>query len=131
MPLKDNLMLAQHTMSCTFYFDFLIPCPIYFTEDGCIISCRQWKSNLKGDEQLNPVLLLNAYAIESFWLPTEPIDLVRTLLQEGHETWLLNSRLHPLNPSNDFTIEDVGKFDIPAGKRFQSLTLIVFSSFCF
>ncbi|XP_040373128.1 uncharacterized protein LOC112193739 isoform X2 [Rosa chinensis] len=83
-------------------------------EDGFTISCRQWKSKLKGDEKLNPVLLLNAYAIESFWLPTEPNDLVRTLIEEGHETWLLNSRLHPLNPSNDFTIEDVGKFDIPA-----------------
>ncbi|XP_024186518.1 uncharacterized protein LOC112191406 [Rosa chinensis] len=83
-------------------------------EDGFTISCRQWKSKLQGDEKLNPVLLLNAYAIESFQLPTEPNDLVRTLIEEGHETWLLNSRLHPLNPSNDFTIEDVGKFDIPA-----------------
>ncbi|OVA10027.1 Glucose-methanol-choline oxidoreductase [Macleaya cordata] len=89
------------------------------TEDGCIISCRQWKCNQnqwkhEGQRQQNPILLINGYATESFWLPTEPKDLVRTLLEEGHETWLLQARLHPLHPSNDFTIEDIGKFDIPA-----------------
>ncbi|XP_021819782.1 uncharacterized protein LOC110761590 [Prunus avium] len=89
------------------------------TEDGFNISCRQWKrhhvlSQLKGDEQQTPVLLLNGYSTESYWLPTEPNDLIRTLLEEGHETWLLQSRLHPLNPSTSFTIEDVGRFDIPA-----------------
>ncbi|XP_024187001.1 uncharacterized protein LOC112191810 isoform X1 [Rosa chinensis] len=89
------------------------------TEDGFLISCRQWKSHhilskLKGDEQQNPVLLLNGYSTESYWLPTEPNDLVRSLLEEGHDTWLLQPRLHPLNPSNNFTIEDVARFDIPA-----------------
>ncbi|KAF7147524.1 hypothetical protein RHSIM_Rhsim03G0070400 [Rhododendron simsii] len=41
-------------------------------------------------------------------------DLVRTLLEEGHETWLLQPRLHPLNPSNNFTVEHIARFDIPA-----------------
>ena len=90
-------------------------------DDGFIIRCRQWKSNEKlcrvgGEKKLNPVLLLNGYATESYWLPTEPNDLVRTLLDEGHETWLLQPRLHPSNSSNNFTIEDIGRFDIPAGK---------------
>lgn len=90
-------------------------------EDGVVISCRQWKcqqslSKLRGShEQRNPILLVNGYAVESYWLPTEPNDLVRTLIEEGHETWLLQSRLHVLNPSNTFTLEDVGRFDIPVG----------------
>ncbi|CAN6716954.1 unnamed protein product [Malus baccata var. baccata] len=92
---------------------------IYCAEDGFNISCRQWKCHhilpqLKGNEQLNPVLLLNGYSTESYWLPTEPNDLVRTLLEGGHETWLLQSRLHPLNLSNSFTIEDIARFDITA-----------------
>ncbi|KAK9921333.1 hypothetical protein M0R45_029846 [Rubus argutus] len=87
------------------------------TEDGFIISCRQWKTNhilskLKGEDKQNPVLLLNGYSTESYWLPTEPNDLVRSLLEEGHETWLLQPRLHPLNPANNFTIEDVARFEI-------------------
>ncbi|KAA8518556.1 hypothetical protein F0562_016030 [Nyssa sinensis] len=89
------------------------------TEDGFIISCRQWKCNqnpqrLEGEKKLSPVLLINGHSTESYWLPTEPNDLVRTLLEEGHETWLLLPRLHPLNSSNFFTIEDIGRFDIPA-----------------
>ncbi|GMY25282.1 Long-chain-alcohol oxidase FAO4B [Fagus crenata] len=89
------------------------------TEDGFIISCRQWKcthdsSKLDGPKQQYPVLLLNGYFTESYWLPTEPNDLVRTLLEEGREVWLLQPRLHPLNPSNNFTIEDIGRFDVPA-----------------
>ncbi|KAI3837026.1 hypothetical protein MKW98_005359 [Papaver atlanticum] len=89
------------------------------TEDGCMISCRQWKCKLnesKHQEQRRKytVLLINGYSTESFCLPTEPKDLVRTLLEEGYETWLLQARLHPFHPSNDFTIEDIGKFDIPA-----------------
>ncbi|XP_025015102.2 uncharacterized protein LOC8263201 isoform X1 [Ricinus communis] len=89
------------------------------TEDGQIINCRQWKciqhpQGLKEEKQLNPVLLLNGYSTESYWLPTEPRDFVRTLLQEGHEIWLLQSRVHPMNPANSFTIEDIGKYDIPA-----------------
>ncbi|CAL5350593.1 unnamed protein product [Camellia sinensis] len=79
-------------------------------KDGFIISCKQWK----GKKKLNPVLLINGHSTENYWLPTEPSDLVRTLLEEGHETWLLQPRLHPLNPSNNFTIEDIGRFDIPA-----------------
>ncbi|KAI3856011.1 hypothetical protein MKW92_026529 [Papaver armeniacum] len=89
------------------------------TEDGCMIICRQWKCELnesKHHEQRrkNPVLLINGYSTEGFCLPTEPKDLVRTLLEEGYDTWLLQARLHPSHPSNDFTIEDIGKFDIPA-----------------
>lgn len=94
---------------------------VYHAEDGFFISCRQWKCTqipltLEGPKQPKPVLLLNGHA-ESYSLPTEPNDLVRTLLEEGHETWLLQPRLHPLNPSNYFTIEDIGRFDVPAGKR--------------
>lgn len=69
---------------------------------------------------MNPVLLINGYATESYWLPTESNDLVRTLLDEGHETWLLQPRLHHLNSSNNFTIEDIARFDIPAGKSLTS-----------
>ncbi|KAK5841674.1 hypothetical protein PVK06_003995 [Gossypium arboreum] len=87
------------------------------TGDGCIISCRRWNcshSRLKFNEEKHPVLLLNGHSTESFCLPTEPNDLIRTLLTEGHEIWLLQPRLHPLNPSNNFTIEDIGRYDIPA-----------------
>ncbi|KAK1561893.1 hypothetical protein Q3G72_002631 [Acer saccharum] len=89
------------------------------TEDGYIISCWQWKCNQaaqrsKGEKQPKLVLLLNGHSAESFWLPTEPNDIVRTLLEEGYEAWLLQSRLDPLNPANNSTIEDIGKFDIPA-----------------
>ncbi|XP_031103102.1 uncharacterized protein LOC116006754 [Ipomoea triloba] len=89
------------------------------TEDGFIISCRQWKCcqsewGLEEGRKLYPVLLINGYSTESFWLPTEPNDLIRTLLQEGHEVWLLQSRVHPLNSSNSFSIEDIGRFDIPS-----------------
>ncbi|XP_021622108.2 uncharacterized protein LOC110622057 isoform X2 [Manihot esculenta] len=89
------------------------------TEDGYFISCRQWKCfpnpmRLKGQKQLNPVLLLDGHSTESYWLPTEPHDLIRTLLEEGHEVWVLRPRLHPANPANSFTIEDIGKYDIPA-----------------
>lgn len=68
------------------------------------------------EKQQYPVLLLNGYSGESYYLPTERTDLVRVLLEEGYDTWLLQSRLHPLHPSNNFTIEDIGKFDIPAGE---------------
>ncbi|KAF8397919.1 hypothetical protein HHK36_016844 [Tetracentron sinense] len=89
------------------------------TEDGFIISCRQWKcsQNLwrhEGERKPHPVLLLNGHSTESYCLPTEPKDLVRTLLEEGHETWILQPRLHPLHTLNNFTIEDIGRFDIPA-----------------
>lgn len=82
------------------------------TEDGCMISCQQWK--LEKERKCYPVLLLNGYSTESYKLPTEPKDLVRTLLDEGFETWLLQPRLHPSHPSNNFTIEDIGRFDIPS-----------------
>ncbi|KAG5556517.1 hypothetical protein RHGRI_006949 [Rhododendron griersonianum] len=90
------------------------------TEDGFTISCQQWKCNentLKveeGENKLSPVLLINGYATESYWLPTESNDLVRTLLDEGHETWVLQPRLHPSNSSNNFTIVDIARFDIPS-----------------
>ncbi|XP_038881939.1 uncharacterized protein LOC120073271 [Benincasa hispida] len=89
------------------------------TEDGitvgCIkFSCAQYSSRVQEGKQRNPVILINGYSTESYYLPTEPTDLTRTLLGEGHDVWLLQSRLHPLNPSNDFTIADIGRFDIPA-----------------
>ncbi|XP_068658121.1 uncharacterized protein [Aristolochia californica] len=87
--------------------------------DGVTISCRQWKCNqnpwkFEGKMKPYPVLLINGHSQESFCLPTEPTDLVRRLIEEGYETWLLQPRLHPLHPSKNFTIEDIGKFDIPA-----------------
>ncbi|XP_020262326.1 uncharacterized protein LOC109838281 [Asparagus officinalis] len=90
------------------------------TEDGCTISCQQWKHyamNSENEKTRYPVLLLNGHSTESYCLPTEERDLVRTLLEEGHETWLLQSRLHPSHPSNNFTIEDIGRFDIPSGQN--------------
>ncbi|CAI9097688.1 OLC1v1034158C1 [Oldenlandia corymbosa var. corymbosa] len=92
------------------------------TEDGTRIKCRQWKCN-SGSERHEggikpfPVLLINGYSTESYCLPTEKTDLIRTLLQEGHETWLLQSRLHPLASSKNASIEDIGKFDVPAAIR--------------
>lgn len=86
-------------------------------EDHRIICCQYWRcSHCLQPRKLYPVLLLNGYSTESFCLPTEPNDLVRTLLREGHDVLLLRPRLHPLNPSNDFSIEDIGKIDIPAGE---------------
>lgn len=100
-------MIPDGAQSCYFYFltlllKFLIwVLPVYHAEDGFIISCRQWKCNqnfskLEGPKRPYPILLLNGYSTESYWLPTEPIDLIRTLLEEGHEVWLLQPRLHPL-----------------------------------
>ncbi|KAJ4830117.1 hypothetical protein Tsubulata_001330 [Turnera subulata] len=88
-------------------------------EDGNFISCRHWKSTTnpernKEGKLLEPVLLLNGYSGENYWLPTEPHDLVRTMLEEGHDVWLLQSRLHPSNAATNSTIEDIGKYDIPA-----------------
>ncbi|KAL8113468.1 hypothetical protein AgCh_020688 [Apium graveolens] len=87
------------------------------TEDNFIISCKHWKCNQSssrlGYKKLYPVLLINGYSTESFWLPTEPNDLVRTLLEEGHDTWILQPRFYPSNSSNCFTIEDIGRYDIP------------------
>lgn len=89
------------------------------TEDGFFITCKQWKCSrnppvAEGENKLHPVLLLNGYATESYWLPTEPNDMVRTLLAQGYETWILQPRFHPSNPSNSFSLEDIGKYDIPA-----------------
>ncbi|XP_039122109.1 uncharacterized protein LOC120258737 [Dioscorea cayenensis subsp. rotundata] len=88
------------------------------TGDGHFISCQQWKSGdvntWKSEGQRYPILLLNGYSGESFCLPTEPTDLVRTLVEQGYETWSLQSRVHPKHASNNFTIEDIAKFDIPA-----------------
>ncbi|XP_072999091.1 uncharacterized protein [Typha latifolia] len=89
------------------------------TEDGYIISCQQWKSNSTQcrpyeQRKFYPVLLVNGHSTESYCLPMEPRDLVRKLLEEGHETWLLQPRFHPSHASNNFTLEDIGRFDIPA-----------------
>ncbi|XP_074370665.1 uncharacterized protein LOC141711868 [Apium graveolens] len=89
------------------------------TEDGFMITCKQWKGSrnplvVEGKTKLLPVLLINGYATESYWLPSEPNDMVRTLLGQGYETWLLQPRVHHSNSSNSFSIEDIGKYDIPA-----------------
>lgn len=84
------------------------------TGDGFMITCKQWIPD--GEKKPNPALLINGYVHDVFYLPTEPRDMVRTLLDEGYETWLLQPRKHPSNPSDDFTMDDIGKFDIPSGK---------------
>ncbi|KAJ0972728.1 hypothetical protein J5N97_020687 [Dioscorea zingiberensis] len=86
------------------------------TGDEYLISCQQWRNlnTWKSGVQRYPVLLLNGHSAESFCLPTEPTDLVRTLVEQGYQTWVLQSRVHPQHASNNFTIEDIGKFDIPA-----------------
>lgn len=93
------------------------------TEDGVTIICQRWKSTWKenkiqDEKKSYPVLLVNGYATESYYLPTEPNDLVRTLLDEGHDVWLLHSRLHPPSHSSISskytTIEDIGRYDIPS-----------------
>ncbi|KAE8718977.1 hypothetical protein F3Y22_tig00109983pilonHSYRG00056 [Hibiscus syriacus] len=89
-------------------------------EDGCDISCLQWscdQSRWKLNEEKQPVLLLNGHSTESFFLPKEPNDLIRTLLAEGHEVWLLQSRLHVSHPSNNFTVDPIGRYDIPSGSK--------------
>ncbi|KAL1549281.1 hypothetical protein AAHA92_17408 [Salvia divinorum] len=45
------------------------------------------------------------------------ISCQQTFLQEGHDVLLLRTRLHPLNASNEFSIEDIGKIDIPAAMQ--------------
>ncbi|KAL5721197.1 hypothetical protein ACHQM5_013788 [Ranunculus cassubicifolius] len=114
----------HHNFSQTDLKDKPYPPSIYheiITEDGVFISCRQWKCKQdpwKNEKKKSlPVLLINGYSTESYSLPTEPNDLVRTLLESEHETWLLQPRLHPLHPSNKFTLEDVAKFDIPAALK--------------
>nr|XP_027067681.1 uncharacterized protein LOC113693325 [Coffea arabica] len=89
------------------------------TEDGIIISCQQWKCNQEPQRQEEgnkpfPVLLINGYATESYCLPTESNDLVRSLLHQGHETWLLQTRLLGTSSSINMTVEAIGMFDIPA-----------------
>ncbi|KAL7137340.1 hypothetical protein ABFS83_10G084400 [Erythranthe nasuta] len=87
------------------------------TEDNFTISCQHWENcdrQLEREEKPYPVLLINGYATESYCLPTEKNDLIRTLLKDGHDIWLLHSRVHWSNPSNDFSVDDIGKIDIPA-----------------
>ncbi|KZV40453.1 hypothetical protein F511_41770 [Dorcoceras hygrometricum] len=89
------------------------------TYDGLIISCQQWESSKstgarKHEKTPYPVLLINGYSTESYSLPTEPNDLVRTILKEGHDVWLLRTRVHPSYSLNSFSIDDIGRFDIAA-----------------
>ncbi|KAL3642697.1 hypothetical protein CASFOL_013512 [Castilleja foliolosa] len=85
------------------------------TEDDLTIHCQHWEcSQLKQDKRKYPVLLINGYATESYCLPTEKNDLIRTLLKDGHDVWLLHARVHWSICSNQFSVEDIGKFDIPA-----------------
>ncbi|EPS58513.1 hypothetical protein M569_16300, partial [Genlisea aurea] len=89
------------------------------TGDGVKIRIQHWEcisfpGELKLQRKRHPVLLVNGYSTESYCLPTEPTDLVRTLLNDGHDVWLLHGRCHWSIASNDFSIEDIGRFDIPA-----------------
>ncbi|KAG6549245.1 hypothetical protein Mapa_009231 [Marchantia paleacea] len=87
------------------------------TDDGAKISIKQWICSDKSEKPTssNVVLLLNGHSIENYWLPTEPTDVVRTLLQNGYEPWLLYTRLSPLHiPDRDFNLDDAAKYDIPA-----------------
>ncbi|XP_024542909.1 uncharacterized protein LOC112350638 [Selaginella moellendorffii] len=86
------------------------------TGDGVHITCKQWCSQDSADNQNSRVvLLLNGYSTESFWLPTESNDIIRTLIQNDYEPWLLQTRLHPLHPTkSSFTFDDIARFDIPS-----------------
>ncbi|KAH6826457.1 hypothetical protein C2S53_014311 [Perilla frutescens var. hirtella] len=92
------------------------------TEDNFTISCQYWKCSysareLEHEKKPYPVLLINGYATESYCLPSEQNDLVRTLLKDGHDIWLLHGREHWSNSSNHFSVEDIGKLDIPGAIR--------------
>ncbi|CAA0818817.1 Unknown protein [Striga hermonthica] len=90
------------------------------TEDNITIRCEHWQCSqetwqqLKHEKRKYPALLLNGYATESYYLPTEQNDLIRTLLRDGHDVWLLHARMHWSIASNQFSVEDIGRFDIPA-----------------
>ncbi|KAL6005322.1 hypothetical protein ACLOJK_005887 [Asimina triloba] len=88
------------------------------TDDGVSISCKQWKCNKdayqSNERRPSPVLMINGHSTESYWLPTEPTDLVRALLEEGFEPWLIFTRLDPAYAATDFSFDDIAKFDIPA-----------------
>ncbi|EYU35521.1 hypothetical protein MIMGU_mgv1a023959mg, partial [Erythranthe guttata] len=90
------------------------------TDEDCVIYCRHWiccysQTELSEQKKPYPVLLINGYSTESYCLPTEPNDLVRTLLKQGRDVWLLKTRLDPSNNSSDIlSIEDIGTTDIPA-----------------
>ncbi|XP_024526945.1 uncharacterized protein LOC112345107 [Selaginella moellendorffii] len=86
------------------------------TEDGVHITCKQWCSKDAAESHNSRVvLLLNGYSTESFCLPTESNDIIRTLIQNDYEPWLLQTRLHPLHPAKySFTFDDIAHFDIPS-----------------
>ncbi|XP_073154954.1 uncharacterized protein [Henckelia pumila] len=89
------------------------------TKDDFIISCQQWKSSKSTgahthEQKPHPVLLINGYSTESYSLPTESNDLVRTILKQGNDVWLLRTRVHPSYSLNCFSIDDIGRYDIPA-----------------
>ncbi|XP_073044275.1 uncharacterized protein [Primulina eburnea] len=89
------------------------------TNDDFIISCQQWESSQSTGELVYkkkpyPVLLINGYSTESYSLPTEPNDLVRTMVKEGHDVWLLRTRVHPSYSLDRFSVDDIGRFDITA-----------------
>ncbi|KAK6147228.1 hypothetical protein DH2020_018140 [Rehmannia glutinosa] len=87
--------------------------------DKFTIRCQHWECShsgrqLKQEKRKYPALLINGYATESYCLPTEQDDLVRTFLKDGHDVWLLHARVHWSNSSNHFSVEDIGRLDIPA-----------------
>ncbi|MCO5603774.1 hypothetical protein L7F22_057926, partial [Adiantum nelumboides] len=93
------------------------------TDDGAQISCWRWLPTADTSNENAPdsgtstcVLLLNGYSGESYTLPTEENDLVRTLLNKGYEVWLLRMRLHfSVCTENPFSLDDIARFDLPAG----------------
>lgn len=113
-----------------FLFRLLLTYHILLAEDDCVIRCQHWESSHRPQKldqekgKLYPVLLLNGYSTESYCLPTETNDLVRTLLKDGHDVLSLQTRLHPSSSSNSFSIDDIGRVDIPAGK-FKSIFIFV------
>ncbi|KAG6549247.1 hypothetical protein Mapa_009233 [Marchantia paleacea] len=92
----------------------------FSTDDGVRVSARQWicPERSENPTSSNVVLLLNGHSTECYWLPTEPSDVVRTLLHSGYEPWLFNSRLHPLHTTDrKFNLDHIAMYDIPAVVR--------------
>lgn len=89
------------------------------TEDNFTICCQVWKCGRQFEQKQKhyPIILVNGYVTESYYLPTEKNDLVRTLLKNGHDVWLMHTRVHWWNYSNSCSIEDIGRHDIPAAIR--------------
>ncbi|GFY97906.1 hypothetical protein Acr_12g0004470 [Actinidia rufa] len=100
VELLKCLISLEGDLRGRFYMSSVKKFSMYFcfsADDGFIIRCRQWKSNEKlcrvgVEKKLNPVLLIN-----------------------GARNLATATKITPVaNSSNIFTIEDIGRFDIPA-----------------